>query len=54
PPVGLNVFVMSRIARLRVEETSRAILPFYGIRLAGLALITLIPELSLYLVRLTK
>lgn len=54
PPVGLNIFVMSRIARLRVEETSRAIVPFYGIRLAGLALITLIPELSLYLVRLTK
>ena len=54
PPVGLNVFVMSRIARLRVEETSRAVLPFYGIRLAGLAPITLIPELSLYLVRLTK
>lgn len=54
PPVGINVFVMSRIARLRVEDVSRAILPFYGVRLVGLMLITFLPQLSLFLVDLSR
>lgn len=54
PPVGMNVFVMSRIAKLRVEEVSRAILPFYAVRIVGLMLITFVPQLSLFLVQVSK
>lgn len=54
PPVGMNIFVMSRIARLRVEVMSRAIFPFYAVRLVGLTLITFVPQLSLFLVQISR
>lgn len=51
PPIGLNLFVMSGIARLPVHEVARGVLPFFLIRLTGLMLISYIPEISLALVR---
>ena len=50
PPIGLNLFVMSGIARIPVHEVARGVLPFYSIRLLGLALISFIPAISLALV----
>ncbi|MBO9356337.1 TRAP transporter large permease subunit [Bordetella petrii] len=50
PPIGLNLFVMSGIARIPVEEVARGVLPFYATRLVSLALITYVPALSLVLV----
>ena len=51
PPIGMNLF----IASLRFEESilrlSAASLPFLGILLVALAIITFVPELSLFLVR---
>lgn len=49
PPIGLNLFVMSGIAKLPVHEVVRGVLPFYFVRLAGLMLITFIPAISLVL-----
>jgi len=49
PPIGLNLFVMSGIAKLPVHEVVRGVLPFYAVRLVGLMLITYIPAISLVL-----
>lgn len=51
PPIGLNLFVISGIARLPVHEVARGVLPFFAVRLTGLMLITYVPAISLALVR---
>ena len=51
PPIGLNLFVISGIARLPVHEVARGVMPFFLVRLTGLMLITYIPAISLALVR---
>ncbi|MGD9864046.1 MAG: TRAP transporter large permease [Pseudodonghicola sp.] len=51
PPIGLNLFVMSGIAKIPVHEVARGVLPFFLIRLTGLMLISYIPEISLALLR---
>jgi C4-dicarboxylate transporter, DctM subunit len=50
PPIGLNLFVMSRITRLPVHEVVRGVAPFYLTRLVGLLIINAVPALSLWLV----
>jgi len=50
PPVGLNLFVMSGISKLPVHEVVRGVMPFYFVRLLGLALITYVPAISLALI----
>jgi C4-dicarboxylate transporter DctM subunit len=50
PPIGLNLFVMSRIAKLPVLKIARSVLPFYSVQLFGLLLINAVPLLSLALV----
>lgn len=49
PPIGLNLFVMSGIARIPVEDVVKGVMPFYFTRLLSLALITFIPSISLAL-----
>ena len=49
PPIGLNLFVMSGIARIPVHEVARGVLPFYAVRLLGLGLISFVPAISLAL-----
>ena len=49
PPIGLNLFVMSRITKLPIHEIVRGVLPFYGARIIGLTVINLVPQLSLML-----
>lgn len=49
PPVGINLFVMSGIAWLKIEQIVRALLPFYIFMLIGLAIITYFPALSTWL-----
>ncbi|ORE96025.1 hypothetical protein ATO13_04165 [Stappia sp. 22II-S9-Z10] len=51
PPIGLNLFVMSRITKLPVQDVIRGVLPFYFTRIVGLIIINLVPALSLVLVR---
>lgn len=50
PPIGLNLFVMSGIAKIPVHEVARGVAPFYFARLTGLGLITYVPQISLFLV----
>jgi tripartite ATP-independent transporter DctM subunit len=53
PPLGMVLFVLSRIAKLSIERTTLAILPWLIPLLASLIAITLIPELTLWLPRVT-
>jgi tripartite ATP-independent transporter DctM subunit len=52
PPLGMVLFVLSRIANLSIERTTVAILPWLLPLLASLIAITMIPELTLWLPRL--
>ncbi|NIM43754.1 MAG: TRAP transporter large permease subunit [Hydrogenophaga sp.] len=48
PPVGGVLFVMSSVARLRLEELTRAILPLLGALLVVLLAVVFIPSLSTF------
>ena len=52
PPVGLNLYVASGIARMGISELTIAVLPWLATMLAFLALITYTPWISLWLPRL--
>jgi tripartite ATP-independent transporter DctM subunit len=54
PPVGLCLFVTSRVAGVPFESAVKEVLPFIFASLVALALITYIPPLSLYLPNLSK
>lgn len=54
PPIGLNLFLSSLRFRRPVIEVSRIVLPFLGLRLACLAVITYVPSLSEFLLRALK
>jgi len=51
PPVGLNLFVASHLAKMGMTEVSIACLPWVGVLLVYLVLITYVPEVSLWLPR---
>jgi len=51
PPLGMVLFVLARVARLSVERTTMAILPWLIPLLLALAAITYIPDLTLWLPR---
>ncbi len=54
PPVGINLFISSSRFREPVVKLYRATLPFLGIRLLGLLLITYVPAISLFLLGLLQ
>ena len=49
PPVGLNLYVMSGVTGLSLEEVTRGIGPFYIVQIMFLLLVTYFPVLSLML-----
>jgi C4-dicarboxylate transporter DctM subunit len=51
PPVGLNLYVASGIAKMGITELTVAVLPWLVTMLVFLAMITYIPALSLWLPR---
>jgi TRAP-type C4-dicarboxylate transport system permease large subunit len=51
PPVGIVLFVVSRVAKLPFEEVTRATAPFLVPLIVVLLLITVFPELVLFLPR---
>ena len=51
PPMGVVLFVLARVAKLSVERTTMAILPWLVPLLISLILITYIPEITLWLPR---
>jgi C4-dicarboxylate transporter DctM subunit len=52
PPVGVNLFVASGIAKISLEKISKAVWLFLVALLVPLALITYIPQISLWVPRL--
>lgn len=54
PPLGVNLFVGAQIAGVPIERVFRAIIPFIGALLVLLALITLVPQLSLFVPSLLR
>ncbi|RYH07709.1 TRAP transporter large permease [Tropicimonas sp. IMCC6043] len=48
PPVGTTLFISTAIARCRIGDTVRALLPFYGVAIIVLLLISYVPALTLY------
>ncbi len=49
PPVGVILFVTSAITGLKIERLSKALLPFYGVMVATLLIVTFIPEIAMFL-----
>ena len=52
PPVGMCLFVVSRVANIKLETLFRAIIPFLWPLIAVLLLITYVPQLVLWLPKL--
>ena len=50
-PVGSVLFVASAVSKQKIEHVVRAMLPFYGMLLVVLAMVTYIPAISLWLPR---
>jgi tripartite ATP-independent transporter DctM subunit len=49
PPVGTAMFVGCAIGKIPIEKSAKGMLPFYAAMIAVLLLITLIPQLTLFL-----
>lgn len=54
PPLGVNLFVAAQIARISIERMFMSVLPLLLGLLAMLTLITMVPEISVWLPRLMK
>jgi len=52
PPFGINIFVAQTVLRLKLELIYRGIIPFVGVYLVALALITYVPWISIAGMRL--
>jgi C4-dicarboxylate transporter DctM subunit len=52
PPVGLNLYVASMIARMRITDLAVAVMPWLLTMLGFLVIVTYWPELTLFLPRL--
>ncbi len=52
PPYGLLLFMMVKIAEVSLKDLVREVMPFLAVMIGALALITLVPDLVLFLPRL--
>jgi C4-dicarboxylate transporter DctM subunit len=52
PPMGMNIFVAQSVLRIPLAPIYRGIIPFLVIYLIALMLITYVPAISLYGVKL--
>lgn len=51
PPVAVNLFVTTQLARVRLEKTFTTIIPMVGVMMIALLLVILFPSLSLVVPR---
>jgi tripartite ATP-independent transporter DctM subunit len=49
PPFGLVLFVIARIAKLEILTLVRALLPWYGVLIAALIIVTIFPQTVLWI-----
>jgi TRAP-type C4-dicarboxylate transport system permease large subunit len=54
PPMGMVLFVLARVAKLSVERTTMAILPWLVPLLFALVVLTYVPAISLWLPRMAQ
>lgn len=54
PPVGLNLFVASDLTNLPLMTISKAVLPFIAVLIIDVAIVSAIPQLSLWLPQLVS
>ena len=54
PPFGMNIFVAQSVLGLKLDVIYRGIIPFLGIYLVALLLITYVPDISLVGLRLLR
>ena len=52
PPYGLLLFMMTKISGVPLKDIVREVMPFLGVMIGALALITFVPDLVLFLPRL--
>ena len=54
PPVGSTLFVGCSIGNISIEKVVKALMPFYGVMLAVLLVLTFVPQISLFIPNLLK
>jgi C4-dicarboxylate transporter DctM subunit len=54
PPFGLNIFVSQSLFKVPAVRIVPGVMPFVGLQVVALALITYIPQISLFLTRFVK
>jgi len=54
PPMGLSLFMVSNVARVSIKEILNEMPPYFISLLASLALITLVPQLTLWIPNMLK
>jgi len=54
PPLGINLFISSQIARINLLQITRGMIPFYIALLITLMMITFIPQISMFLPSILK
>lgn len=54
PPVGVNLFISCEIAKIKLQDITKGILPFLIVLLVDLLIISFIPQLSLWLPAILK
>ena len=52
PPFGIDLFTASSVFKVRFSEVAPGAMPFVGIAIVGLLMVTYIPALTLFLPRL--
>jgi TRAP-type C4-dicarboxylate transport system permease large subunit len=52
PPIGIGLFIACSIGRTTVTEAARRLAPFLLILLIGLAVLALVPAITLFLPRM--
>jgi tripartite ATP-independent transporter DctM subunit len=52
PPIGIGFYVCCTVSESRLEATSRAMLPYFGVLIAGVLVVAFVPWFSLALPRL--
>jgi tripartite ATP-independent transporter DctM subunit len=52
PPYGLLLFMMTKVANVSLREITREVMPFLGVMLIALMIITYVPDFVLFLPRL--
>ena len=52
PPFGLNLFVASSLGEVTYEQAVKGALPYIGLALIGLAIVTYVPAISMWLPRM--